>query len=163
MIQQTHIQIAGVIATVIFVALIAFVLVQNMRRNDATPVVAPQPEVPLALPTVSPDVKVELISVQPKKEIQLKVSGVPSGTTTIEYELTYSTAEQASEGVFSSARPSPGESSFSPNFERKITLGTCSRNVCRYHEITSDIVVRLRFEGGYGAQIYEGEFPTDDL
>jgi hypothetical protein len=115
------------------------------------------------IPTVGPEVKVKLVSVQPKKEVKLVVEGVPAKTTTIEYEFTYSTKEQESEGVFSTARPKEGESSFPKTFERQITLGTCSKNVCRYHNITSDVVIRLKFEGEYGSQLFQKEFPSSDL
>ncbi len=115
------------------------------------------------IPTVGPEVKVKLVSIQPKKEVKLVVEGVPTNTTSLEYEFTYSTKEQESEGVFSTARSKPGESSLPKTFERQITLGTCSRNVCRYHDITSDVVVRLKFEGEYGSRLFQKEFPSSDL
>lgn len=115
------------------------------------------------IPTVGPEVKVKLVSVQPKKEVKLVVEGVPDTTAIIEYEFTYSTKEQESEGVFSTAKPKEGETSFPKLFERQITLGTCSKNVCRYHDITSDVVVRLKFEGAYGSRLFEKSFPSSDL
>jgi hypothetical protein len=111
-----------------------------------------------AIPTAGPGVKVELVPVVSKKEIKLVVSGVPDKTTSIEYEFTYSTKEQESEGVFSTAKPEKGSEYFPKTFERQITLGTCSKNVCRYHNVTSDISVILKFEGGYGAQILQKKF-----
>jgi predicted methyltransferase len=97
------------------------------------------------------------------KEIKLTVAGVPTSTTAIEYELTYSTKDQPSEGVFSTAKPKDGQSAFASTFERTITLGTCSRNVCRYHAITSPIKVTLKFEGGYGAQIAQKDFELSSI
>lgn len=115
------------------------------------------------IPTAGPDVKVQLVSVEPKKEVKLVIDGVPAKTTSLEYEFTYSTTEQESEGVFSTAKLKPGESSFPKTFERQITLGTCSKNVCRYHKITSSIIVRLKFEGAYGSQLFQKEFPSSNL
>lgn len=115
------------------------------------------------IPTVGPSVKVTLESVQKGKEAKLVVDGVPGGTDSIEYELTYSTREQESEGIFSTARPAKGESAFPTKFERQVTFGTCSRNVCRYHVITSDITIRLKFEGTYGAALFERSFPNENL
>lgn len=115
------------------------------------------------IPTVGPEVKVKLVSIQPKKEVKLVVEGVPAKTTSIEYEFTYSTKEQDSEGVFSTAKLKEGETAFPKAFERQITLGTCSKNVCRYHDITSDVVVRLKFEGEYGSRLFQKEFPSSDL
>ncbi|MFO0703334.1 MAG: hypothetical protein U0525_01255 [Patescibacteria group bacterium] len=116
-----------------------------------------------AIPTVTNDVKVSLESIVPKKEIMLKVAGVPQGTKSIEYELTYSTKDQESQGVFSTAKPEKGSTDFGGVFERKITLGTCSKNVCKYHDITSDIKVSLKFEGSFGARMYQGSFKTSSL
>ncbi len=115
------------------------------------------------IPTVGPEVKVKLVSIQPKKEVKLVVEGVPDKTSIIEYEFTYSTKEQESEGVFSTAKPKDGATSFPKLFERQITLGTCSKNVCRYHNITSDVVVRLKFEGEYGSRLFEKSFSSSDL
>lgn len=115
------------------------------------------------IPTVGADVKVRLQSVQAKQEVKLIVDGVPEKTKSIEYEFTYSTSEQDSEGIFSTAKLKPGETAFPRVFERQITLGTCSRNVCRYHKITSDIMVRLKFEGEYGSKLFEKNFDSSNL
>lgn len=111
-----------------------------------------------AIPTAGPGVTVELKIVVPQKEFKLLVSGVPDKTTSIEYEVKYSTKDQESEGVFSTARPKEGGPHFPTTFERQITLGTCSKNVCRYHQVTSDISVTLKFEGSYGAQLLQKKF-----
>lgn len=117
----------------------------------------------MAIPTVTSDVKVSLESVNPKKVIKFVVEGVPPGTKSIEYELTYSTKDQDSQGVFSTAKPDKGDSTFGSDFEREITLGTCSKNVCKYHDITSDIAVSLKFEGSYGARIFNKSYKTASL
>lgn len=115
------------------------------------------------IPTVGPEVKVKIVSIDPKKVVKLVVDGVPSNTTSLEYEFIYSTSEQDSEGVFSTAKPKEGLKSFPKTFEREITLGTCSRNVCRYHVITSKITIRLKFEGDYGSRLYQKDFDSSIL
>lgn len=115
------------------------------------------------IPTVGPEVRVKLVSVREGQEVKLVVDGVPAKTKIIEYEFTYSTSEQDSEGVFSTAKPKEGEAVFPSTFERQITLGTCSRNICRYHQITSDVTVRLKFEGEYGSLLFQKDFPSSDL
>ncbi len=115
------------------------------------------------IPTVTKDVKVMLESVTKKKEIRLTVDGVPSGTKSIEYELTYSTQDQDAQGVYSTASPDKGMSTFGSDFERKITLGTCSKNVCKYHIITSPIKVSLKFEGSYGTRIFQKDYESANL
>jgi len=156
----------AVIAIVLAVAvLIGFVLLRKPAPAEVkkTSQLIESQEDTEPIPTVGPEVKVKLVSVQPMKEVKLVVDGVPAKTTSLEYEFTYSTKDQESEGVFSTARLKEGETSFPKTFERQITLGTCSKNVCRYHVITSDIVVRLKFEGEYGSQLFERNFPSQDL
>ena len=116
-----------------------------------------------AIPTVTKDVVVSLEPIQPKKEIKLIVKGVPQGTKSIEYELTYSTKDQDSQGVFSTAGPEKNALTFGADFERDITLGTCSKNVCKYHVITSPIKVSLKFEGSYGARIFQKDYDSASL
>lgn len=88
------------------------------------------------------------LTVRPdKKGIILKVSKL-EGITSVEYELSYD-AEETQEGetaivpkgvVGSPIVVTPGESSIS----RDLDLGTCSKNVCRYDKIKSDISVAVK-------------------
>lgn len=155
---------AGIIGAVALLVMGAIV----MSRNQVAPVkntavVITQSPDRDVIPTAGPNVKVNLVSVDALKEIKLTVAGVPTGTASIEYELTYSTKDQPSEGVFSTAKPKDGQTAFGSAFERAITLGTCSRNVCRYHAITSPIKVTLKFEGAYGAQIAQKDFELEAI
>jgi hypothetical protein len=112
------------------------------------------------IPTVSESVKVRLENVQKGKEIRLVIDGVPPSTNAIEYEITYPTDEKEAEGLFGSVTPEDGENEFGKRFERQITVGTCSRNVCRYHTVTGPYQVTVKFEGAYGARLYQGQFPS---
>jgi hypothetical protein len=122
-------------------------------------------------PTPTPDevkpldsnVKVTLKSITPLKEVKLLIEGVPNKTRSIEYELQYVTKTKPSDGVFGNAKPKEGSDFFGTDFERSLNLGTCSRNVCRYSEITSPLTVRIRMEGEYGAQAAEKEFPLSTI
>lgn len=157
-----------IIVAIVGVLVLVGIAVLLMSRSQTTPVKKPLIAISQSpdrdvIPTAGPDVKVNLVSVDALKEIKLTVAGIPTDTTSIEYELTYSTKEQPSEGVFSTAKPKEGQGTFGPIFERAITLGTCSRNVCRYHAITSPIKVTLKFEGGYGAQIAQKDFELDAI
>lgn len=115
------------------------------------------------IPTVTSDVKVSLVSVDPKKEVKLVVDGVPPDTNAIEYELTYSTDDQDAQGAYSTASPDKGKTTFDSKFERKVTLGTCSNNVCRYHVVTSPIKVSIKFEGTYGMRIFQKDYDSANL
>ncbi|MEI6326629.1 MAG: hypothetical protein WCO78_00740 [Candidatus Roizmanbacteria bacterium] len=158
--------------TIIPVAAIGLVVVSLVvylvTRPAAPPVTkktiqitqAPENEI---IPTVGPEVKVDLKSVTSKQIISLVVDGVPANTTAIEYELTYSTKEKDADGAFSTAKPKAPETTFGKTFERQITLGTCSRNVCRYNVVTSDIKVSVKFEGAYGSQLFQKDYKMDNL
>lgn len=143
------------------VVLIAVVVLSKkptpVQKKDVSQLEQSQDDLDV-IPTVGPEVKVELVSVVPKQEVKLVVTGVPDNTSSLEYEFTYSTKEQDTEGVFSTAKPKEGSRFFPKTFERQITLGTCSRNVCRYHNVTSNIKVTLKFEGDYGARLLQKEF-----
>ncbi len=157
----------GGVAILIIVSVIAWVIFSSKSSQEVAKVqdqeFSEASDDLKAIPTVTSDVKVSLESINPKKEIKLIVEGVPNGTKSIEYELTYSTKDQDSQGVFSTAKPDRGASSFGGNFERDITLGTCSKNVCKYHDITSGIAVSLKFEGSYGARIFNKSYETTSL
>lgn len=115
------------------------------------------------IPTVGPEVKVSLESVQKGKEIKIVIDGVPTSTAAIEYELTYPTDEKEAEGLFGTASPEEGGTEFGKTFERQITVGTCSKAVCRYHKVTGPFQVTIKFEGTYGAQLFQSEFPSANL
>ena len=163
--KKTKIVVGLAISSIAVLMLIAVVLMTKPAPTKVTKTssLLESQEDTKPIPTVGADVQVRLVSVQAKKEVKLVVDGVPASTTTIEYEFTYSTSEQDSEGIFSTAKLKAGETSFPKVFERQITLGTCSRNVCRYHNITSDIMVRLKFEGGYGSRLFEKNFDSSKL
>lgn len=106
------------------------------------------------IPTVSSSVKVNLVTLTGGHDVSLNVSGIPSGTTSIDYELSYQTAQQGLQGVIGTITPNSGESTF----EKKLTLGTCSSGTCVYHQVVGQIKVTLKFTTDSGQQIFEKEF-----
>ena len=105
------------------------------------------------IPTVSSSVEVTLEKATGGKEIILSVANIPSGTQSIDYELSYQTAKQGLQGVIGTISTT-GES----KYEKKITLGTCSSGTCVYHEVVGKIKLSLKFSGDYGERIFEKEF-----
>lgn len=105
------------------------------------------------IPTVSSSVGVTLEKATDGKEIILSVANIPSGTQSIDYELSYQTAKQGLQGVIGTISTT-GES----KYEKKITLGTCSSGTCVYHEVVGKIKLSLKFSGDYGERIFEKEF-----
>lgn len=105
------------------------------------------------IPTVDSSVKVELTSPTKGKEVSLKIDSIPSGTTSIDYELSYQTAQQGLQGVIGTI-PIEGQS----EYEKKLTLGTCSSGTCVYHQVVGKIKLTLKFNSDKGEKIFEKEF-----
>ena len=97
-------------------------------------------------------VKVDLKSVNAKKEVAVEVSNSPKGTETIDVELSYETKDKGLQGAIGTITVENGSGS------KTITLGTCSSGTCVYHNVSSDIKVYLKFNGSYGERIFEKNF-----
>lgn len=106
-----------------------------------------------AIPTVGSETQVTLKSLQGNKEILLEGKGIPNGTTSIDYELSYDTTGQGKQGVIGSVSTITGS-----KFEKQMTLGTCSSGRCVYHEVVGSIQVTLKFTGEYGEKLLIKEF-----
>lgn len=104
------------------------------------------------LPTVDTSVKVEL-SVEGGKEAVLNLSGIPKGTESIDYELSYEEKTKGLQGVIGVITLDNEDS-----YEKKVTLGTCSSGKCVYHEVMGKIKLTLKFSGSYGDKIFEKEY-----
>ncbi len=128
-----------------------FIFAGKKSTNSASNVAVPTE---VAIPTIDNSVVVNMVSTAGKKEVVLSVKNAPSGTKTIDYELSYQTAQQGLQGIIGTLEETPG----SNGFEKKLTLGTCSSGTCIYHEVVGKIKVTLRFNGDYGEKIYEKEF-----
>ena len=111
----------------------------------------------VAIPTVDASVKVTLEALPGNKEVMLTVDGIPSGTKTLEYELSYEARNQGPQGVITQPIDISGQRSY----EKKITLGTCSSGTCVYHDVVGDIRLSLKFSGSYGQRIFEKDFPLE--
>lgn len=94
------------------------------------------------------DLGLVLTSKQNGQVINMKIANI-KGITSIEYDLTY---DSEVEGL-----PEPTGRGVTGSFEIKgkpidedIDLGTCSRNVCKYDKVVSDVTVilRINYENG---------------
>ncbi len=119
--------------------------------GDETENVLPEEQV---FPTVDASVKVDLSADRLKREVALTIAGVPDNTDTIEYELSYLAEGDLPKGVIGTI-----EVAGKKNIEKAgITLGTCSSGACIYDKGVKSIKVSLKFNGDYGAKIFEKEF-----
>ena len=87
-----------------------------------------------------------------KHEVTLEIKNIKN-TSSVEYELTY-LSKGITRGVLGTVNLKEGESSIT----RKILLGTCSRNVCRYDEGVTGGTLTLRLRGSEGLIKVTGEF-----
>ncbi|OGK19284.1 hypothetical protein A3D80_00275 [Candidatus Roizmanbacteria bacterium RIFCSPHIGHO2_02_FULL_40_13b] len=143
--------IGGIIAVIIVGGLF---LVTGMNKN--TNKTEEESGLPAGevIPTVDSSVQVDLTTNAKKTEVVLSVEGMPKGTKTIEYELSYNTERDVPQGTTATPTNVEGKSSF----QKKITLGTCSSGTCVYHKVVGPIKLNLIFAGSYGKRMFEKEF-----
>lgn len=141
--------VAGVVVLLLVIGLFVF-------KGKGSQKVENEDQVPVedVVPTVDASVKVSLAAEDAqKKEVVLKASALPANTTSVEYELSYLTASQGLQGVIGTVTLE-GED----KFEKKLTLGTCSSGTCVYHQVVGKIKLTLKFNGDYGAKLFEKEY-----
>ena len=145
--------VVGLIVVILVVSGIIVTQKDNSTKDKSRADVLPEVEL---IPTVGPEVKVILKADAKKREATIQIAGIPNGTQSVEYELSYNALveeESVPKGVIGTIEYD-GEDPIT----RKITLGTCSSGTCKYDEGVSHIKVTLKFQGDYGSQLFEGEF-----
>lgn len=135
---------------VLAVLVIGFFIFGRKQKNKVT--IEDASPTDQILPTVDSSVKVSLTSQTGNKEMLLKVSNMPNNTQSVDYELSYQTAQQGLQGVIGTVT-NEGD-----NLEKKLTLGTCSSGTCVYHQVVGKIKLTLKFTGEYGEKIFEKEY-----
>lgn len=143
-----------VVGVIVFVLLLSGILLLSRRDNpneqkeetNSLPTEA-------VIPTISDDVKIDLVSSSAGREVVLQIKDIPSGTQIIDYELSYQTAQQGLQGVIGTIELR-GESAIDKN----LTLGTCSSGTCIYHQVVGEVRLNLRFSGDYGEKVFEKEY-----
>ena len=108
------------------------------------------------IPTVDSSVRVDFSISSDKKDAILKVTGIPSGTKKIDFQLNYEEKTKGLQGAIGSADIN-GEKSYEKRI--KDALATCSSGKCVYHIIIGNIKATLEFSGSYGTKIFEKEYP----
>lgn len=104
------------------------------------------------IPTIDSSVKISLTPLTGRKEVLLSIKNIPRNTNSLEYILSYETREGGLQGVNSTAEITGSD------FEKKITLGTCSSGTCVYHNIKDKIKVELVFKGSNGDRYFTKEY-----
>ena len=104
------------------------------------------------IPTIDGSVRINLTPLAGRKEVMLSIKNMPKNTNNLEYILSYETIEGGLQGVNSTAEITDSD------FEKKITLGTCSSGTCVYHNIKDKIKVELVFKGDNGDKYFTKEY-----
>jgi hypothetical protein len=151
---KQYLIIGGVI--VILLTVVAAMTFSGKKSNNEEPKETVFEEPQDAIPTVDSSVKV---TIEGRKEGVITIDGVPTGTTQIEYQLTYNKknlvdGEGLQDGLFGRIKIKNNEK----KVEEKVTFGTCSSGVCRYHDIDGPVAGVFRFTGSYGKRILEKNF-----
>lgn len=119
---------------------------QTVRQTETIPT-------EIIIPTIDSSVRVNLTAVLGKKDIKLKIEEIPTGTQSIEYELSYQTKSKGLQGIIGTITVNEEK-----KYEKNLTLGTCSSGTCVYHEVTGAIKLNLKFNGEYGERMFVKEF-----
>lgn len=139
----------------ILVGVIAFGIYKLNAKTPPKPVITNSvTDEQTIAPTVDAGTQVEFSALSEKKEVLIKVKGIPTETESIDYELSYEEKEKGLQGVIGTIALTKKEQSV----EKQITLGTCSSGRCVYHTVVGKIKLTLRFAGSYGNQIFEKEY-----
>ena len=143
------------IGVIVIVVLLLIGIGGNLLRSNKQAVSSASPTpTEEVMPTVDSSVQVDLTSATGGKNVTLKIGQIPSGTSTVDYELSYQTVKQGLQGVIGTITLSNGES----NYEKDILLGTCSSGVCIYHQVVGKINLTLKFTGDYGQKIFQKDY-----
>lgn len=146
--------IIGILAILIVGGGIFFLKPKNKPEKKFLPTPTPGEEV---LPTISEEEFSAILTPRyDKKAVILKITKIPKGTKTIEYEMTYDT-DGVERGVMGTIAVKPEDETIT----REILLGTCSRNVCVYDKNVKEIKLGLRIETDKGFKSWSKDFSLE--
>ena len=141
-----------VVAVVVILGLAGFMV--GGRKSSVKNTAAPNAQSD-TVPTVDASVKVDLKRTRDKSSVIISVNDMPTGTSSLDYTLSYDTKAQGSQGII-------GEGikveSNKRSFEVTRFLGTQSSGHSVYHEVVGKIKLEVKFTGSYGEKIFEREY-----
>lgn len=151
--QKLHMMAIGIVVVLVILIIVGILVtgkpkIESLQQSSTLPTET-------VLPTVNPSVSVDLQPQNGGKQVTLSINGIPDGTQTIEYEISYNASNRQSPGIYSILSVNPNEKTWNKTFD----VGTCSSGVCIYDKVVGNMKVQLKFTGSYGEQIFEKEFP----
>lgn len=129
-----------------------FVFMRARSNTTVTPPTQTEEQTDV-VPTVDSSTKVDVTTKPGGKEVEMSVVGLPNGTTSVDYELSYQTVAQGTQGVIGTVNEFKKD-----GFTKDITLGTCSSGRCVYHELDGPLNIVVKFYGDYGEKVFENKF-----
>ena len=146
-----------VIAVLIILVVITLIIkaVTAPKPADQSQVIPTPVE---ALPTIDSSVEVDMKFVNNNHGMELTIANIPDGTTSIDYEVSYTTGEGIPKGNIGSIKLKNGENQVERSGE-ELTLGTCSRGKCVYYDGVAKVNLSLKFNKSDGsAAIFQKEY-----
>ena len=147
--QRTTMILGGVFLVLFLLSGYWLLIGRKGNSNNKNEQVVPTDAV---VPTIDSSVEINLTPLAGRKEVMLSIKNMPKNTNNLEYILSYETIEGGLQGVNSTAEITDSD------FEKKITLGTCSSGTCVYHNIKDKIKVELVFKGDSGDKYFTKEY-----
>jgi hypothetical protein len=148
--KKNNLIIAGIIVVVLLLGGY-FLMGRGGSKTVAKPSTLAESEV---IPTVDSSFKATVEGVENKTKAKLTFDGIPAGTTSIDYSVSYETESQGSQGIIGEGvEIKDGEKQFSVTR----LLGTCSAT-CTYHKVVGKVRLEIKFTGKYGEKIYQNEY-----
>ncbi len=146
-----------IIAAVILIVLILSAVVIKTITAPKKVATDTSPTPIEALPTIDSSVTVGLQFTNNNKSIILTIKNIPDGTDTIDYEISYNTAGGIPKGNIGQIKVN-GQKEVERSGE-ELTLGTCSRGVCKYYEGVTKVSLSLKFHKTDGsASIFQKDY-----
>ena len=145
----------GILILICAVVLLYLITPKKETKNDVSKSAGVLKQGDNVFPTIDSSVQVDFLVASEKKDVILKLNGIPTSTNNIDFELTYEDKKKGLQGAFGSIALN-GEKSYEKRI--KDALATCSSGKCVYHEIVGKIKVNLKFTGSYGDKIFEKEY-----
>lgn len=141
------------IGVLVIVLLGGFLVVKGLKKEAPPP---PQEVEQVELSPADPSIVVDLKPKAAGTAVVLSISSIPSGTESVEYELSYLNEAGLPKGALGKI-----ELEGKTEVEREILLGTCSRNVCTYDKGVTSVKLVLRFNHPDGASQFSKEYPLE--
>ncbi len=142
----------SLVALVLIVALV--VMVKNLFTKPI-PVTNTDSDVVEEFIPLDPSIIVNLTPRNDGKAVTLFVNSIPTGTSSLEYEIAYDNSEGLRKGANGNINLR-GETQITRD---DILFGTCSRNVCTYDTGVTSVSLTLRFNSDKGVSVFTRDYP----